>query len=292
MSGANYKYLKPEDIKRLKNLKFSPDSLVEGHFAGRHISHTRGLSTEFLDYRSYVPGDDVKLIDWRVFARSDRYYLKIFEQETDTSCYIFLDSSNSMQFGTGMTKLDYGSYFTAALSYLVTSGNNMISLHLFDDKVKEFIPPGSSVSHLHNLLGKLDDNKAEKKETRITEVLKKSFHRLKKRGTVVIISDFYVKPEELFEALHPYISRNFKIHLLHIMNPDEINFSVKALTEFVDMETGSKVRCHPAEIKARYDKALDNHVSTLRELASRKNVRYAFTSTDKHYFELFKGLAK
>jgi uncharacterized protein (DUF58 family) len=293
VSGKSaFKYLKADDIKRLQRLEFSPEILAEGFFAGRHASRGRGVSSEFMDHRPHCPGDDIKLIDWRVLARTDRAHLKMFERETDTVCYIFMDSSRSMDFGGGMTKLDFASYFTAALSWLVSSGGNMVSLCLFDGAVKDFIPPGSSPSHLRNILEKLDGNKPEGSGPGAPEALEKTFHRIKKRGTLVVLSDFYLSPAELFSSLRPYISRGFKIHLAHILTPGEINLPFDGLAEFTDMEDGSKVSCRAGDIRAEYQAALNRHISAMRETAFRKGVSYALTGSDRHYLEMLRGLAK
>lgn len=138
---TRFKYLRPEDIRKLETFEFAPKAVVEGYLAGNHRSRSRGCSIEFRDYREYVHGDDPALIDWRVFARTDRYYLRTYEQETNMECHVFLDSSASMGFGRELSKLEYGSFFAAALCYLVTRNSDRVSLQLFDDSIRHFFPP-------------------------------------------------------------------------------------------------------------------------------------------------------
>ena len=147
MTVNQHKYLKPEDVLRLGNYEFGAKALVEGYLSGRHRSKSRGSSIEFHEYRQYSPGDDPAMVDWRVFARSDRHYLKTFEQETNMECHIFVDSSGSMGFKDQgeLTKLEYASFFAACLSWLVIKKNDRVSLQLFDDKVKSYFEAGSTM---------------------------------------------------------------------------------------------------------------------------------------------------
>ncbi|MFT7304586.1 MAG: hypothetical protein ACI8UZ_003444, partial [Akkermansiaceae bacterium] len=165
MAKPTYKYIRPEDVRRLANYEFGVKALVEGFLSGRHRSKERGASIEFAEYRQYVPGDDPALVDWRVFARTDKHYLKTFEQETNMECHIFLDSSASMGFQEDgpITKLEYASFFAACLSWLVVSKNDRVSLQIFDDKIRQFFEPGSTRRHLHNLLTALEHNEAGEK---------------------------------------------------------------------------------------------------------------------------------
>jgi uncharacterized protein (DUF58 family) len=171
---SRFKYLRPEDIRKLASYEFAPRALVEGYLAGRHRSHARGSSIEFRDYRPFVPGDDPALIDWRVFARTDRHYLRTFEQETNMECHVFLDSSASMGYGAPLTKLDYASFFAAALCYLAIHNTDRVSLQLFDDHVRQFFPPGGTTRHLQNLLVALERNTPGNR-TSVAEALRRSF---------------------------------------------------------------------------------------------------------------------
>ena len=289
MASARFKYLRPEDIRKLARFEFSPKAVVEGYLAGRHRSRARGSSIEFRDYRQFVPGDDRSLVDWRVFARTDRYYLKTFEQETDTECHILLDSSASMGFGADPSKLEYASFFAAALAYLVARGTDRVSLQLFDEGVRLYIPPGSTPAHLGHLLHALERN-APGGLTSVAAALRRSFPLLRRRGTLIVISDFFDDPAAIFGALNPYLHMGFQVHLFHVLAPPELDLEDRGLVAFLDMETGRRVVAHTTNLRRAYAAAIREHIEALRALAARRNVDYTLARTDTHYFKLFDKL--
>lgn len=291
MPGAQFKYLKPDDIRRLGRYEFAPKLLVEGYLSGRHRSLSAGSSVDFRDYRQYVPGDDLAQVDWRVYARTDRHYLRTYEQETNMECHVFLDSSASMGFGENPTKLEYASFFSAALCYLVTHNTDRVSLQIFDDKVRDFFPPGSTTKHLHGILRALESNYAGNK-TSISEALLKSHPLLKRKGSLIVISDFFDDPAAIFASLSPYLHRGFRIHLFHILAPEELELDSRGLALFEDMETDQRVVAHTDDLREPYRKAMQDHINNLRELAFRRNVDYMVAKTDTHYFNLFDSLAR
>ncbi len=289
MAEGGFKYLKPEDIRKLTTFEFAPKALAEGYLAGRHRSRLRGSSIEFRDYREYVAGDDPAMIDWRVFARTDRYYLKTYEQETNLECHVFLDSSASMGFGGAISKLDYASFFTAALCCLVVMNNDRVSLQMFDDEIRHFFPPGSTRPHLHNLLHALEDNPPGNL-TSLATALRRSYPLLRRRGTLVVVSDFLDDPAGIFEALSPYIHRGFRIHLFQILDPAELELDRRGLVTFHDLETRRRVIAHTERIRGRYKEFMQDHVRVLRELSARRGVDFTLARTDTHYFKLFDRL--
>ena len=291
MAKQRFKFLRPEDIRQLDSFEFAPRLLAEGYLAGRHQSRTRGSSIEFRDYRQYVPGDDPALIDWRVYARSDRHYLRTYEQETNMDCHILLDSSASMGFGEKLTKLDYASFFAAALSYLVIRSADRVSMVIFDTAIRQFFPPGSTHAHLQNLMHALEQNRAGR-ETSVSEALRKSFPLLKRKGTLIVISDFFDSPAGVFAALSPFLHRGFRVFLFHILAPEELNLEARGLATFVDMENNRRVVAHTEMLRTAYRKAMQEHTENLRELAVRRNVEYTIARTDTHYFELFDRLIR
>lgn len=291
MAERAYKYLRPEDILALSTWEFAPRALVEGYFAGRHRSVLRGSSTDFRDFRPYVPGDDPALVDWRVFARTDRHYLRTFDQETTLECHILLDSSASMGFGAPLTKLDYASFVVAALCYLVIHNTDRVSLQLFDDAIRTHFPPGSTHRHLHSLLHALEHNQPGRR-TSISAALRKSFPLLKRRGTLVVVSDFLDDPAAIFDALGPYMHHGFRIHLLQILAPHELELPDRGLQAFVDMESGDRVVAHTAAIAGAYREAMQGHIRGLRELAIRRGIDHVMAGTDTHFFKLFDHLVR
>lgn len=291
MEKKRFKFLKPEDIRKLDSFEFAPRALVEGYLAGRHKSRARGSSIEFRDFRQYVAGDDRALIDWRVFARTDRYYLRTYEQETNMDCHIFLDSSASMGFGKKLTKLEYASFFVAALCYLVVRSSDRVSLQIFDETVRNFFPPGSTGGHLRNLMHALETN-VPGKRTSIAQALRKSFPLLKRKGTLIVVSDFFDEPAAVFAALNPYLHRGMKICLFHVLTPEELELENRGLVTFLDMENGRRIVAHTANLQKLYGQAMSAHISALRELSVRRNIEYVMASTDTHYFTLFDRLTR
>ncbi|MEZ5303200.1 MAG: DUF58 domain-containing protein [Verrucomicrobiales bacterium] len=293
MATAQHKYLRPEDIRQLASYEFAAKALAEGYLSGRHRSRARGASTEFHEYRQFVAGDDRALIDWRAFARSDRLYLRTFEQETNLECHIFLDSSASMGFDpkAPSTKLDYASFFAAALSYLVIHRGDRVSLQIFDQRIREFFPPGGTTRHLHGILGALEKNRPGE-ATSAAEALKRSFPLLRRRGTLVVISDFFDDPAAIFSALSPYLHRGFKVHLVHVLTPAEIKLPPRGLATFVDMESGERLVAHTDNLEAAYRRAMADHISGLRTLAHRRGVSYLLAPTDTSYFAIFDHLMR
>ncbi len=291
MTDQRFQYLRPEDIRRLAGFEFAPKAVVDGYYAGHHVSRARGSSVEFRDYRQYVPGDDLALVDWRVYGRTDRYYLRTYDHETSMDCHLFLDSSASMGFGKAPSKLEYASFFTACLAYLVTRGGDRVSLQIFDKKIRTFLPPGSTRSHLNGILNLLERNQPGER-TSLAESLRSSFPLLKRRGILIVVSDFFDDPASIFTALGPYLHRGFKVYLFHVLTPGELELDDKGLVAFQDLETGQRVTAHTDDVRAGYREAMGRHIDALRDLATRRSVDYTVARTDTHFYRLFERLAK
>lgn len=288
----SYKYLRPEDVRRLESYEFAARLLAEGWLSGRHRSHLRGASTEFHEYRAYTPGDSPSLVDWRVFARSDRHYVKTFEQETNLECHLLVDSSSSMAFrgGAGGSKLEFASYFAAALAWLVVRGSDRVSLQIFDDHVREFIPAGSTRQHLQQILSTLERN-APRGPTALAAALQRAALQIKRRGTVIVLSDFYDDPAAIFTALNPFIHRGFRVHLFHLLSPEEFDLGESALSRYEDMETSEHLTLHPRSLAESYRETLNNHITRLRTLCAQRQVDYTVTRTDGTFWPLFDRIA-
>lgn len=283
-----HRYLRPEDVRRLESYEFAARLLAEGWLSGRHRSRLRGPSTEFQQYRPYSAGDDPALVDWRVFARSDRHYVKTFEQETNLECHLLVDSSSSMGFAGGatLTKLEWASYFAAALAWLVVRGSDRVSLQIFDDRIRECVPPGSTRKHLHQVLSTLEHN-SPRGVTSLAAALSRASLHLQRRGTLVVLSDFYDEPAAIFHALNPFIHRGFRVHLFHILSPEEMDLRSQTLARYEDLETREHVTLHPAGIAVSYREALDTHLTRLRTLAAQRQVDHTLARTDGSFWPLF-----
>lgn len=285
---TGFRYLRPEDIRKLDTFEFAPRRVVEGWLSGRHRSSTVGASTEFRDYRPYTPGDDPRQVDWRVFARTDRYYLRTHNQETNTACHLLVDSSASMGFGDP-SKLGYASFFAAAVAYLVTRGGDAVSLLTFDDAVRRFFPPASTTAHLHGMLHALETNEADR-PTSIATALQKAVPLLRGRGTLLVLSDFLDDPGAVFAALNPFLHRRFEVHLFQILAPEELELPERGLVAFRDLETAERLTAHTHTIRGDYAAAMRRHVDGLRDLARRRGVEYTLARTDTSWFALFDRL--
>jgi len=288
-----YRFLKSEDILRIRRFDFAVKAMVEGYLSGRHRSKQRGASIEFHEYRAYTHGDDPSLVDWRVFARNERYYLKTFEQETNMECHLFVDSSASMGFqnGADLSKLEFCSFFAACMAWLVINRNDRVSLHTFDDTIRNFLPPGGTRRHLHNILSQLEDNKPGG-QTSLPTALRRAAPLLRRKGTLIILSDFFDDPAETFAALNPYLHRGFRIHLCHVLDPAEQDLPNRGLTRFVDMENGQRLTLHPAALRKAWREQINNHISRMRRLATSREVNYALVTTRQSYHALFDHILK
>ncbi len=290
---ATYRFLQPGDIKRLQSYEFAAKAMVEGYLAGHHRSRQRGSSIEFHEYRQYVPGDDPAQVDWRVYGRTDRHYLRTYEQETRLECHVFLDSSASMGYrgpDNALTKLEYASFFAACLAWLVTKHQDQVSLHLFDREIRQHFPPGSTRQHLHQILNTLERNQPGN-ETDLAAALQRAQPLIRRKGTLVVLSDFYEAPESLFHALNPYLHRGFRVHLFHLLDPTEVTLPGDRLLRFVDLESPrTRVTAHTKAISQAYNQALQGHIRRLRRLASRRQVDYFLSQTNRSYFDLFDRL--
>ena len=283
---TQYHFLKPEDVLKLRSYEFAPKMIVDGYFAGTHRSSHKGQSADFFDYREYSPGDDIRSIDWKVFARSDRYFVRLFEQYTDMVCYLFLDSSGSMGYGKPFTKLEYCSFFAAALSYLVIKQGDLVSVTVTDDGIREHFPAGSTHGHLTNILNCLERNRPGRR-TNLAQVLLRATPLLKKRGILIIISDLLDSPGRFFTALNPYLHRGFEVMIFHILHPEELKMPPRGYVRFEDMETGRHLTTDSDTILKGYVRAVEQARLNVRALSIRKGVTYTFANTQTHYFNLF-----
>ncbi len=285
--------LRPEDMSRLANYRFAVRMMTEGWLCGHHRARGRGSSSNFLEYRAYAPGDDLRLIDWRVFARTDRLQLKTFEHESHLECHLIVDSSASMGFREQgvISKLEYASHFAACVAWLVVREHDRVSLQLFDDEVRHFLPPGSTASHLNQCLHLLEHNRPGA-GTDLPRVLERSRGLLQRPGTLVIVSDFLCDRLALQRALHPYLHRGCKIVLVQVLDRGELTLSGQSLVRFVDMESGERVICHPDGLRLAYAEGMLAHQNALHAMAAARNIMYLHTTTDRSFYPLFDALAR
>lgn len=285
--------LRPEDMARLANYRFAVRMVAEGWLRGRHRARGRGSSSDFLEYRAYSPGDDPRLVDWRVYARSDRLQLRTYGHEAHLECHLFVDSSASMAYRelSAISKLEYASHFAACVAWLVVHGHDRVSLQVFDEGIRHYVPPGSTVRHLNECLHLLEHNKPGGR-TDLPEALLRSRHLLKRPGALLIISDFLCDTASLQAALNPYIHRGCKIVLVQVLDPGELSLAGHGMTRLVDMETGARVTCHLEGVQAAYAAAMKGRQEALRSMAAARGMLYLSARTNQSFYPLFDALAQ
>jgi len=245
-------FLDPAVIARLGTLELKARTIVEGFLSGLHRSPFKGFSVEFAEYRQYIHGDDLATIDWKVYARSDRYYIKKFEEETNLDCHLMLDVSGSMGYGSkGLTKLEYGSCLAASIAYLMQRQRDAVGLIAFDDRIVDRLPASARPGHLRALLVSLDRLRAGK-ETNVSKPLHQLADSLSKRGIVVLISDLLDDPEAVIRGLKHVRFRGTDVIVFHVLDPDEIDFPFERPTRFEDLETTEEIMAVPSLVREHY----------------------------------------
>ena len=278
-ASAGAQLLLPEVLARIDNLELLSRSVVEGFLNGLHRSIYLGLSVDFAEHRPYMPGDDIRLIDWRLYGRTDRHYIKLFEAETNSNLVVLLDVSRSMSYGShSVTKLDYARYLAACLLYFSRQQRDRVGLITFDNDIVDYIPP--SAKNLDLCLHKLQQAEAgEPGELR--KPLLKSTESLRRRGILVLISDFYEEPDAVMEAVRLLQSPGHDVMVFHLLDPDELEFPFQVSTDFQDMETREQLPVVPGKARERYRNLVTDHTDELQERFTAGQVDYAVLDTSK-----------
>ncbi len=264
------RFLQPEIVSRFGNMAIRARLIVEGFIAGMHRSPYHGFSAEFAEYRRHNPGESTKNIDWKLYAKTDRYYLKVFEDETNLRASIVLDRSASMAFSSvGITKLTYASLLAAALAYLMIQQRDAVGLAIFDNKIKTLTPHRSVKKHLHLLLKELE-NITPGSTTGIGNSLSSVAERIKRRGLVIVMSDLMDEPESILASLKRLRHRGHETIVFHILDPMELNLNYSKEVKFVNMETGKTLRTQPWFLESEYSKRVEAWTSWL-EISCRDN---------------------
>jgi uncharacterized protein (DUF58 family) len=282
---ATFRYLDAEALSRLKNLSLAARKVVEGYFAGMHRSPQKGFSVEFAEHREYTPGVDPRHIDWRVFGRRDKLYVKQYEEETTLRCYVLLDTSASMGYKSEkarLTKLEYGCYLAASLAYLMALQHDAAGLFTFDSKVRERIPPRQGTSHLQVLMQALERAKPGG-ETSLADTFHELAETIKRRSLVVIISDLFDDPDWLVAALKHFRYKNHEVVVLHTLDTTEVTFPFDDVTQIEDLETAREVISDPAAFRRQYLEELAKFLQTIRTGCTAGQIDYAFAETDKAF---------
>jgi uncharacterized protein (DUF58 family) len=289
------RYLQPDVVSRLKTMELRARMVVEGFMTGLHKSPYHGFSVEFAEHRQYMPGDNIRYIDWKVYGKSDRFYVKEFEEETNLKAYLLLDTSASMGYTSEkkyLPKLEYCSYLSAAFSFLMLKQRDSVGLVGFDEKIHTYIPPRSAASHLHILLQYLDKQEPTEK-TDIAETLHEMAERIKRRGLIVILSDLLDDPARIIAGLKHFRHRKHEVIVLHVLDPAEREFSFPREAIFEDMETGEEITTLPWQIKKDYQNAINTVFDDFARECRMSNIDYHLIDTSQSYdYSLFAYLNK
>jgi uncharacterized protein (DUF58 family) len=270
------RFVDPTVLARVGNLDLVARSVVDGVINGLHRTPYFGASVDFAEHRGYVPGDDIRRVDWKVFARTDRYYIKEFEADSNSNFTTLLDVSKSMAFGAKISKLDYAKTLAACLTYLVHKQKDRVGLVTFDEDVVDFVPP--SAKHLDVVLHTLDRAKAVR-PGRLGAPVKKLAEHFGRRGIVVLISDLYEDPETVMDALSLIRFRGNDVIIFHVLDEAEIEFDFKDPSAFEDLENGEQIPIVPDALAEQYRALVREHIASLTARAAEHRVDYAMLNT-------------
>ncbi|MGE0883199.1 MAG: DUF58 domain-containing protein [Blastocatellales bacterium] len=287
------RFLAPEVLARITSLELLARTVVEGFISGLHRSPFTGFSTEFAEYRQYMPGDDLRYLDWKLLGRTDRYYIKKYRADTNAQCHILIDASASMRYTTGeITKLQYAQFLGSSLAYLANKQQDAVGLIAFDQEVRTHVPAHSRTGHMRTIFGRMEELEAGN-ETKLSVMLHQAAERITRRGMIIVISDFYDEPEEIINALQHLRFKGNDVIVFQVMDKNELDFDFTEAVLLEDSETEEQIHVMPDILGDGYRDTIRNHVEAIREGATKNKIDYELLTTDKPLdFALFSFLAK
>ena len=290
------RFLDPSTLSRLSSMEMRARIVVEGFVSGLHKSPYRGFGVEFVEYRQYTPGDDIRRVDWKAVGRSDRYYVKEYEDETNLQCVLLLDRSASMGYGSGrsgaLNKLEYGAYLAASLAHLITRQGDGVGLVTFDRVVHDYLPPGSKETQLHAIHSTLEGLSAGE-ATDLGDPLHELAESIPRRGLVILISDLIDDVEQMMNALMHFRFKGHEVLVFHVVDRQELTFPFSETARFDDPETGERVTVTPSAIRDEYLEAVRDFMESIRTGCARIQVDYERMETDRPLdFALFSYLSR
>lgn len=290
-------YLDPSLVSKLKSLELKAKTVVEGFKVGLHRSPYHGFSAEFSEHKPYMQGDPIKNIDWKIYGKTDKFFIKQFEEETNLSCHILLDISSSMDYKEKgeITKLEYGIILAASLSYLMIQQQDAVGLSLYSDKIENYLPPKAARVYLHTILSSLHNIKSTNK-TETASCLNTIAKKIKKRGLVIIISDFFDSSDKILSALKHFQYKKNEAIVFQILDPIEKSFAFGNDAVFVDKETSEEITTQPYQIQKAYQNAMKEFLQKLKGNCLNNKIEYNIIETtapfDKALFSYFKKRAR
>jgi uncharacterized protein (DUF58 family) len=271
------RFVDPKVLSRIGSLDLIARNVVDGFINGLHRAPFFGASIDFAEHRGYVAGDDIRRVDWRVYARTDRYYVKQYDADTNTNFTVLFDVSKSMGFASrGVTKLEYGSYLAACLAYLAQRQRDRVGILTFDEDLVTYVPP--SAKHFNVVLHTLDRAKAER-PGHLSAPLQKMAEHFKRRGILLLISDFYDEPDAIFDAIKPLRFLGNDLIVFHVLDPQEIDFDYDEASAFEDLESGEQVPVVPQSFREQYRSLIREHINALTTRFAGQRIDYAVLNT-------------
>lgn len=275
------KYLDPLTLAKVRSLELQARLVVEGYLSGMHKSPYHGFSVEFAEHREYVPGDDIKHIDWKVYGRTERFYLKQYEEETNLVCWIFLDISDSMRYGSaGVPKYDYACMASAAMAYLILQQSDSVGLVTFDNQVRQFLRPSSQPSQLKEIVRVMNQGGGREKSN-MAPIFHDLAERIKRRSMVFLVSDMFDEVEDLLMGLRHLRHKRHEVILWHILDPYELTFPFQQSTLFKGLEAYPELLTDPRSLRQGYLEQVNQFITDLSHGCRDQNVDYVQMTTDK-----------
>jgi uncharacterized protein (DUF58 family) len=276
-------YLDPRTLASLEGLDLRARMVVEGYVAGMHPSPYHGFSVEFAEHREYVPGDDIRHVDWKVWSKTDKLYLKQYEQETNLLCYLLLDTSESMAYHSGdnVTKLEYAQFIVAALAYMVLEQQDSVGLVVFDDAVRRYLKPAGHPAQLKELIHLLDVTPAREKSD-VGAVFNDLAERFKKRGVVAVFSDMFDDVSRIVTGLKHFRHRRHEVIVFHILDPAELEFPFRDTTLFKGLEGLPEILTDPHALKRAYQEEIQTFLKELEQGCRSVDIDYVPLRTDQN----------
>jgi uncharacterized protein (DUF58 family) len=274
-------YLKPDVLARAESLGLKARQLVEGLRVGDHKSPYKGFSVEFVQHREYVPGDDIRHIDWKSYGRSERYTIKQYEQETNYIAHVMVDCSNSMRYGAGDTnKLEYAKLIAASLSYLIVRQRDSVALRIFNDKWDAELPPSSQLGHINTITHKLEETQPKEK-TKIGPLLDEVADRIGRRGIVFLISDCFDNVETTLAGLRHLRFRGHEVVLFHVLHEDEVEFPLDGNIRFIGLEGFEELMTRPHLLRPAYLRVVEKYLAAMQKGCDGSGVDYVRMMTNR-----------
>ncbi|MGA2577763.1 MAG: DUF58 domain-containing protein [Bryobacteraceae bacterium] len=276
------RFLNPAILAGISSLDLVAKTVVDGFVAGLHRSPDFGFSQEFAEYRAYTPGDDLRYVDWNVYARSERMVLKRYRGETNSPLTVLLDASNSMQFGShSVNKIDYARYLAASLFYLAIHGQrDAAGLITFDDEIRNYIRPSTRQGQLHRLLAGLEQAEARAR-TDFAKPMRYFQELVRRRGMVLIVSDFWESPESVIRTIQPLRFRGNEVVLFHVLDPEDVRPKLHGPSILVDLETQNQIEVTPDYTRNEYRQKIEAHLADLRDRTQAAGMGYCLLMTDR-----------